>query len=114
MLVICDMTEAFKQTESVVLACLGVLLITSFAPIKFTGFASLENETSIISDSLDSIPGNNTNIVLVHGAWSDGSVWSKVIPILTDAGHRVIAAQLPLHSLENDVATVERTVERIG
>ena len=113
-LVICDMTEAFKQTESVVLASLGVLLITSFAPIKFTGFASLENDTSIISDSLDSMSGNNKSIVLVHGSWSDGSVWSKVIPILTDAGHRVIAAQLPLHSLENDVATVERAVERIG
>ena len=95
MLVICDMTEAFKQTESVVLACLGVLLITSFAPIKFTGFASLENDTSIISDSLDSMSGNNKSIVLVHGSWSDGSVWSKVIPILTDAGHRVIAGTAP-------------------
>jgi len=113
-LVICDMTGAFKQTESVVLACLGVLLITSFAPIKFTGFAILENDTSIVSDSLDLMSGNNKSIVLVHGSWSDGSVWSKVIPILTDAGHRVIAAQLPLHSLENDVATVERAVERIG
>ena len=43
---------------------------------------------------------NDTNIVLVHGAGSDGSSWSKVIPILTDAGHRVIAAQLPLYSLK--------------
>jgi hypothetical protein len=72
-LVICDMTEAFKQTESVVLASLGVLLITSFAPIKFIGFASLENDTSIISDSLDSMSGINKSIVLVHGSWSDGS-----------------------------------------
>jgi pimeloyl-ACP methyl ester carboxylesterase len=57
---------------------------------------------------------NDTNIVLVHGAGSDGSSWSKVIPILTDAGHRVIAAQLPLYSLRDDVETVERAVERIG
>ena len=114
MLVICDMTEAFKQTESVVLASLGVLLITSFAPIKYTGFASPQNETSITSDSLDSIPGNNTRIVLVHGAVSDGSIWSKVIPILTDAGHKVIAVQLPLHSLGNDIATVERAIELFG
>ena len=97
-----------------VLVCFGVLLITSFASIKYTGFASPQNGTSITSDSLDSMPGNNTRVVLVHGSWSDGSVWSKVIPILTDAGYRVIAAQLPLHSLENDVATVERAVERIG
>src|SRR6478672_13406980 len=33
----------------------------------------------------------NMNIVLVHGAWADGSSWSKVIPILKNAGHRVIA-----------------------
>jgi pimeloyl-ACP methyl ester carboxylesterase len=39
------------------------------------------------------------NIILVHGAWADGSMWSKVIPILQDAGHRVIAVHLPLHSL---------------
>lgn len=57
---------------------------------------------------------NDTNIVLVHGAGSDGSSWSKVIPILTDAGHRVIAAQLPLYSLKDDVDTVKRAVERVG
>ena len=97
-----------------VLVCFGVLLITNFSSIKHTGFASPQNETSITSDSLDSISGNNTRIVLVHGAVSDGSVWSKVIPILTDAGHRVIAVQLPLHSLGDDIATVERAVEQIG
>ncbi|MFL6489321.1 MAG: alpha/beta hydrolase, partial [Nitrososphaera sp.] len=37
---------------------------------------------------------NHTNIVLVHGLWADGSSWSKVIPILEKAGHRVIAVQL--------------------
>ena len=112
-LVIYDMKYVLKQTESVVLICLGVLLITSFAPIKYTGFASPQNETSITSNSLDSMPGNNTRIVLVHGAVSDGSIWSKVIPILTDAGHRVIAVQLPLHSLVDDIATVERVIETI-
>jgi pimeloyl-ACP methyl ester carboxylesterase len=57
---------------------------------------------------------NNSNIVLVHGAFSDGSTWSKVIPILTDAGHRIIAAQLPLHSLADDIDTVKRAVEKLG
>jgi pimeloyl-ACP methyl ester carboxylesterase len=55
-----------------------------------------------------------TNIVLVHGAWADGSSWSKVIPILKNAGHRVIAVQLPLHSLADDVATVKRAIELVG
>lgn len=108
------MMDGFKQTVSMVLVFFGVMLITNFSSIKYAGFASPQNETSITSGSLDSMPGNNTRIVLVHGAVSDGSVWSKVIPILTDAGYRVIAAQLPLHSLENDITTVERAVERIG
>lgn len=108
------MTDVFKQTESVVLVCFGVLLITSFASINYTGFASPQDETSITSDSLDSILQNDTRIVLVHGAVSDGSVWNKVISILTDAGHRIIAVQLPLHSLGDDIATVERAIELIG
>jgi pimeloyl-ACP methyl ester carboxylesterase len=65
-------------------------------------------------DSLAAAISNDTNIVLVHGSWGDGSVWSKVIPILNNAGHKVIAAQLPLHSLTDDTATVERTIERVG
>jgi pimeloyl-ACP methyl ester carboxylesterase len=57
---------------------------------------------------------NSTNIVLVHGFWADGSSWSKVIPILRNAGHQVIAVQLPLHSLADDVATTKRAVEQLG
>ena len=57
---------------------------------------------------------NVTNIVLVHGLWADGSSWSKVIPILKNAGHQVIAVQLPLHSLADDVATVKRAIGQIG
>jgi pimeloyl-ACP methyl ester carboxylesterase len=40
--------------------------------------------------------------------------WSKVIPILQNAGYKVIALQLPLHSLADDVATVERAIDLIG
>ena len=57
---------------------------------------------------------NTTNIVLVHGVWADGSSWSKVIPILENAGHRVIAVQLPLSSLADDVATVKRAIDLVG
>jgi pimeloyl-ACP methyl ester carboxylesterase len=57
---------------------------------------------------------NATNIVLVHGLWADGSSWSKVIPTLENAGHRVIAVQLPLHSLADDVATVKRAIDLVG
>ena len=57
---------------------------------------------------------STTNIVLVHGSWVDGSFWRKVIPTLQKAGHRVIAVQLPLHSLADDVAIVKRAVDLVG
>jgi pimeloyl-ACP methyl ester carboxylesterase len=56
---------------------------------------------------------NATNIVLVHGFWADGSSWSKVIPILRNAGHQVIAVQLPLHSVADDVVTIKRALEQL-
>src|SRR6188472_1617786 len=56
----------------------------------------------------------NMNIVLVHGTGVDGSSWSKVIPILQNAGHKVIAVQLPLHSLADDIATTKRAIDLVG
>jgi pimeloyl-ACP methyl ester carboxylesterase len=48
------------------------------------------------------------NIVLVHGAFADGSSWSGVIPLLEAKGLNVTAVQNPLTSLEEDVATTRR------
>ena len=56
----------------------------------------------------------NMNIVLVHGTAVDGSSWSKVIPILQNAGHKVIAVQLALHSLADDIATTKRAIDLVG
>jgi pimeloyl-ACP methyl ester carboxylesterase len=53
-----------------------------------------------------------SNVILVHGAWADGSSWSKVIPLLQARALRVTAVQLPLTSLENDVVTVKRALAR--
>ena len=53
------------------------------------------------------------NIVLVHGAWADGSSWSGVIPKLEADGYHVIATQLPLTSLEDDDAATKRAIARI-
>jgi pimeloyl-ACP methyl ester carboxylesterase len=53
------------------------------------------------------------NVVLVHGAWADGSSWSKVIPILEAQGFHVVAAQLSLTSLEEDDAATQRAITRI-
>lgn len=51
-----------------------------------------------------------SNIVLIHGAWADGSSWSKVVPLLLARGSGVTAVQLPLRSLKDDVATAKRAL----
>jgi pimeloyl-ACP methyl ester carboxylesterase len=50
------------------------------------------------------------SIILVHGAWADGSSWSRVIPLLEKNGLHVVAAQIHLASLADDVATTKRAI----
>ncbi|HVE08529.1 MAG TPA: alpha/beta hydrolase [Paraburkholderia sp.] len=57
---------------------------------------------------------NDVSVVLAHGAWADGSSWSKVVGRLKAAGVKVIAAPLPLTSLADDVAALDRTLERVA
>ena len=79
-------------------------------------WAGPENNTLIQLQGTQNMSANtnSTNIVLVHGGWADGSSWGKVITILKDAGHKVIAVNMPLHNLADDVATVKRAVELVG
>jgi pimeloyl-ACP methyl ester carboxylesterase len=56
---------------------------------------------------------SDVSIVLAHGAWADGSSWAKVIGPVAAAGHRVVAAPLPLTSFDADVVALERTLERV-
>jgi len=53
------------------------------------------------------------NIVLVHGAFADGSGWEGVYKILSAKGYNVIAVQNPLSSLEDDVAAVDRALDKL-
>jgi pimeloyl-ACP methyl ester carboxylesterase len=53
-----------------------------------------------------------STIVLVHGAWADGSCWDKVILPLRNVGLRVACAQIPLTSLTQDIAALELLLER--
>jgi pimeloyl-ACP methyl ester carboxylesterase len=50
------------------------------------------------------------NVVLVHGAWADGSSWAEVIPLLQAAGLKVTAVQNPLTSLEDSVEATRRAL----
>lgn len=56
--------------------------------------------------------GADVSVVLAHGAWADGSSWAKVVGPLQAAGHRVLAAPLPLTRFEADVEALEHTLER--
>ena len=50
------------------------------------------------------------NVVLVHGAFADGSSWSKVIPLLLAKGYRVTSVAIPLTSFADDVAATRRAI----
>jgi len=50
-------------------------------------------------------------VVLVHGAFADGSSWDKVIPLLEARGLKVVAVQNPLTSLADDAASVKRVID---
>jgi pimeloyl-ACP methyl ester carboxylesterase len=55
-------------------------------------------------------PAGVKNILLVHGAFADGSSWSKVITLLNAKGFHCVAVQIPLTSLADDVDTTERAI----
>jgi pimeloyl-ACP methyl ester carboxylesterase len=55
-------------------------------------------------------PVEARNVVLIHGAWADGSSWAEVIPLLQAAGLKVTAVQNPLTSLADSVAATRRAL----
>ena len=56
---------------------------------------------------------SDVNVALVHGAWADGSSWSKIIGPLAADGIRAVAPPLPLISFQDDVAALDRALERV-
>lgn len=83
----------------------GLLLIA--------GFHSVGHAQQNAESSRNPFNRGVKNIVLVHGAWADGSSWSGVIPLLEAEGYHVIAVQLPLTSLAEDDAVTERAIARL-
>jgi pimeloyl-ACP methyl ester carboxylesterase len=61
--------------------------------------------------TMSSFP-QDSSIVLVHGAWADGSCWSNVVLPLERQGLKVMCAPIPLTSFPDDVAALSRTLER--
>jgi len=56
----------------------------------------------------------NATVIVVHGAWADGSSWNAVIGPLLKQGLKVVAAPIPLTSLSDDAAALKRVIARTG
>ena len=101
------MKGIFMRTGKIIQAVLSVGLLLT-AGFRGVGYAQQSSEASRANFNR-----GVKNIVLVHGAWADGSSWDNVIPLLEAQGYHVIAAQLPLTTLKEDDAATERAIARI-
>jgi pimeloyl-ACP methyl ester carboxylesterase len=103
-----------ENIKFLILLSMVTVLITGLASTTNPALAGLENKTLMQPQGMNGMAANSSNVILVHGGWADGSSWGKVITILKNAGLNVVAVQLPLHTLADDVATVKRAVEHIN
>jgi pimeloyl-ACP methyl ester carboxylesterase len=87
--------QVFKLVRSLLAVCTVLLAIIALAP----GAKAQEQS-----------PMQVKTVLLVHGAWADGSSWSKVVPLLEAKGLRVVAVQIPLTSFADDVAATQRAI----
>jgi pimeloyl-ACP methyl ester carboxylesterase len=85
--------QSFKLIRNVVAACAALLSI--IAP---RAKAQTQSTTEV------------KTVLLIHGAWADGSSWSKVIPLLEAKGLHVVAVQIPLTSFADDVSATQRAI----
>jgi pimeloyl-ACP methyl ester carboxylesterase len=91
------MRQKFKMSTLVTIAVLAASALNAKGSAQATGH-----------------PSGVRNIVLVHGAFADGSSWSRVIPLLQARGFTVTAVQNPLTSLKDDVAATKRAIDDQG
>jgi len=89
---------------------------TAFVASGFTGTSGVGNASSVEAQEQDEAlskrnAANKLRIVLVHGAWADGTGWQHVIPLLEEEGYPVIAVQNPLTSFADDIATTKRVID---
>jgi pimeloyl-ACP methyl ester carboxylesterase len=81
-------------------------ILTAF--LSLTAFIAVT--TSEVASAQTVADKQSVHVVFVHGAWADGSSWSKVISLLQAKGIDAVAVQLPLTTLAGDVATVKRAI----
>ena len=73
-------------------------------------FAAAPTRAALAAPAAAEVAAGPVTVILVHGAWADGSSWSKVIPLLQAKGVRVLSVQNPLTSLADDVAAAKRAI----
>jgi pimeloyl-ACP methyl ester carboxylesterase len=93
-------------------ASLGLVIKGSFAELAEAQNAAQDAGASHKQDSKTGEFPPDSTIVLVHGAWADGSCWRNVILPLEHHGLRVICAPIPMTSLTNDAAALGWALER--
>ncbi|NTW04099.1 MAG: alpha/beta hydrolase [Oscillochloris sp.] len=89
---------------------------TILAAFGLAGAAGIGRTTAVYADKGDHNEGDHhgesrPRVVLVHGAWADGTGWQHIIPLLEAGGYPVIAVQNPLTSIADDVATTKRVID---
>jgi hypothetical protein len=101
---------SLPQTMGILFLVGTIAFVTTFIATAYPGMASAQEDkiASMQSQGVQSTAASTTvtntskmNIVLVNGAWVDGSSWSEVMSILQKAGYKVIAVQIPLHYVVN-------------
>ncbi|SCK60418.1 Pimeloyl-ACP methyl ester carboxylesterase [Variovorax sp. HW608] len=76
------------------------------------GAAALTTAAAPADKAVSDAVSQKPTVVLVHGAFADGSTWNQVIPLLQAKGLKVVTAQNPLTSLADDVAATRRVLNR--
>jgi pimeloyl-ACP methyl ester carboxylesterase len=87
--------QVLKFARNVVTACAALLAI---------GFV-------VKTPAQEPAPAGIKTVLLIHGAWADGSSWSKIIPLLEAKGLHVVAVQIPLTSFADDIAATQRAID---
>jgi len=108
-------TEAMTNSRIIRLSLVGLILAS------FVGLSAFRAESSLVSTGQPTVRGKTRSggalnaakptIVLIHGAFADGTSWQHVIPILEHDGYNVIAVQNALASLAGDVETTKRVID---
>lgn len=91
-----------------------LLLTMSLLALSLAGFnpAQVFAQTKGHAMKINDDTATRPNIVLVHGAYADGTSWSKVIALLQARGYHVVSVQNPTTSLADDVAATERAINQ--